>query len=550
MFGTHGNHRSSNMSQITTFTDTMLPSLMTIPKELRLHILDYLFNTKVWRYNTKGWFLQPILKVCRQIRGEAISTFFGTRDLIFDLPDFIPHKLRNEEWPSAIDVHDQHDSLSIRFAPTFLRDSSLSTNERKYTWIERLKACPFHLFRRICIKIPPPDPDDPAQLIMNWSRLRSIARVLGAAKAGLPSVQVIFLETPARSWLSSGKLTLSSSKFQPLQFEGDNEISDLIILLRALAPLRSARDITIQTPPLFLSEPHESHPYALDWLKKSATKTRKWGEYMDLDWDDMKSIWWLDHCELILHQLLHELDTPIAPFLRLEQFASLTHFEHTRLCTHSYGAHLHSSVCAQAEKFMDALLRCAIVFSPTRRPVNCMCDIDPWISCFEICPSRCPESGGFKGWLSRRKQWSKSFDKKLSKLQKAAGLRRDDQDQAPAGEENLRPTQTRNKAPNAINDRPSLAGLLWVGRQSTACTCFWPGDKWHFRYPKDASGSEDEVGGTYYKVGRTWIKAYPRGIAHDRETVGRIKSESQCRTLRNLPEREDMYFYLQRRPQQ
>lgn len=143
-------------------------------------------------------------------------------------------------------------------------------------------------------------------------------------------MQLAFIETSDRSWFRDGKLTLSHPELLALQMFADDRVSDLSLLLETFVSLRRARSVDIRLPPL--SEADHSCLELAEWLREDAVKPpyeRGWFDDDSLySWDYVEH---LEHCELRLHLLLSTLESSIAPFLRLEQLASLTQFTCYRL---------------------------------------------------------------------------------------------------------------------------------------------------------------------------------------------------------------------------
>ena len=63
-------------------------SLLQLPKEIRLCILEYLVETSAVK--CMDWFNQPTFKICQQLQDDAVAVVYRTRDYIFELPDFTP----------------------------------------------------------------------------------------------------------------------------------------------------------------------------------------------------------------------------------------------------------------------------------------------------------------------------------------------------------------------------------------------------------------------------------------------------------------------------
>ena len=171
----------------------MRPSyLLQLPKELRLQILEY--SIDILDLDDLHWFPKTPFGICRQIREEAVACVYGTRDLILRLPDFNTQRVKKwSTWPSRMSIYDQHQHIGNPISPRFLRRGEIDEEDTELdTW-------PCHLFRAIRIDIPAPDPNDPAQLMMNWNRLRWFARILEKVKDGLPDIHLRFVETTERS---------------------------------------------------------------------------------------------------------------------------------------------------------------------------------------------------------------------------------------------------------------------------------------------------------------------------------------------------------------
>lgn len=291
-------------------------SFFGLPKEIRLQIFAYVVETDDLRAGR--WLAHGAFGTSRQVREEAILAVYRTRDLIFDLPDFVPHRLQAHEWPSTIRVRDQYSAFAVSIAPRFLCQGTIDI-DRKY---RILKNCPFHLFRAVRIEIRPPNPKDPAELIMTWNRLRFIARLLNKAVQGLPHVQLVFSETDNRTWSNDGKLILSHPVLSNLSSAHTDTVSDLMLLISVFTSLRCAHSITVKSPSL----DRTCWEY-VQYLKTSSMKACEWGKSTHHNGDEWYWIKWQEPFKLHFHRLVHNLDTPIAPFLRLEQRASLTHLE-------------------------------------------------------------------------------------------------------------------------------------------------------------------------------------------------------------------------------
>ena len=385
-----------------------------LPMELCLDILTNYLDLDAYRQGK--WKAQPAFAINRHIRQKALSNLYGQRDLIFELPCFVPHKLREDDWPSALIIRDSLGTFVRRFAPGFLcsRVALSSVLEHR-----NLELCPFHLFRSIKIDVHSPAPEDPAELLTTWNRLRWIVQMLAMSRDGLPHVSIRFLDGPGRRWRRKGKFRCSHEDFEDLAVTRDGSSSDISILLGALSSLRRARGIDFQGPPNALLD--KEYALMLNWLQTSAIKTCKWGDYLHPVWHDWHFIAWLESCELRFHRLLHCLDTPIAPFLRLEQLASMTHFKKEQLMlqseTNRSFPHRYDVV-----DLMVQLISGAFVLCPRRpnNPCNCVtqyfCNYDT--QCY---PAICDSKWQYNYWVARRRLKEAKVISDLSKMNDVEG---------------------------------------------------------------------------------------------------------------------------------
>ncbi|MCJ1331698.1 hypothetical protein MMC10_008390 [Thelotrema lepadinum] len=454
--------------------------LLKLPTEIRLDVLEHSINTSA--VEDGNWFDQAAFKVCRQMRDEAISAIYETRNLIFELPDFIPQRLeRDSPWPSVIRVRDQYGTIATEIAPRFLRPGgSCRTTAPTFSDI---RVCPFHLFNAIRIEIPAPSPEDAAQLMMTWNRLRCIASLLENAKSGLPDIQLVFVENADRSWFEAGRLNLSHQDLFILGADTDNvgSISDLTLMLGAVISLRGARSINIQIPSL--AESDGLCQSTVQWLRSSAIKSCKWGEDTGANWDDRFYTRFLEHCELRFHELLSTLESPIAPFLRLEQLASLTHFTCHRmfvLSHHNDGFPSYN----ETHSIMKRMLLWAIVLTPCNA---CSC---VWERMHE-----CPHLTGF------------SFDCLSRDECQEWHTLRDERDEGIAAPWDCFAREAKEISPPSpssdfIESGPDLdvsSTTILRGSEESAfgtCDCFDRGDRWMSRYPEGIEPFQKEVSGT------------------------------------------------------
>ena len=548
---------------------------MRLPKEIRLQILEY--DAVPMVLQNFNFSAPPAFKVCRQLRNEAISMTFGIRDLIFELPDLVPQSLGSADWVSTFSVRDQRGEFARTVSPQFLRQEQFPRHHRKRPPCTFWEYCPFHLFRAIYIEIRPPDPNDPAHLINNWNQLRFIARLLGKAQHGLPHVNINFTETADRSWFSNGRLSLAKG-FEILAIP-EGKASNLMLLLGALMPLRRARGISVQHPTL--EEPdraliskdlasgiltpvlHASkgptdkrssaqRPVAdksalesirghstsksaimqgsarkacrvfLDCLEVSAIESCDWGQDVHDGWDDWSFIKWMELCELRFHDLLSSLETPLVPLLRLEQLASLTHFECHRLYVLSFFNPNFSS-WYNTWQIMTRLLHCAIGMCPNPCPKpykTCGCEDSSdgmWICTHKTTtPVTCPGNDKARAWHKLRRLRESQLlaerqclDKRPQALSREIEESRPDQgtvqsdqnyDEISNSEILLPSTYKSRKRYWTVEDADLIKAESHARR---GCDCFEDTGNWKFTYPEGVS--------TYQHV----LSAHPQSMGKD-----------------------------------
>ena len=375
-------------------------TLMNLPEEIRSMIYSFLVEPQFKRLSSGrtwiDWQSRLINGLPEDMRNEGIQAYYGRKKLIIDLPDFEPHSLRGVlcngvyeyEWPSEIHFHDQHNELSFWVVPSFLSQVDPDASASKYINHHYVQECPFYLFSEMIINIPPPKSGDMAQLIMNWNRLRCISHLLAGAfnrktfqetafkpgSKGLPPVKIVFLEdhSTGRSWFDvNGNLIRS---IHPCIARGQGHKADLLTLLRALTPVRGSPLLTIQPS---LPEPGHPRGFSAAWIANPEVQKHRFGEYMDAQCDDLKAFAWLTGFEILFHRVLHELDTPIAPFLRLEQMASTSHFDHMRLWHFALRNSLTLKTFKSSVDFLYAAQNCSFTLSPWRGRGVCRCHNSP-----------------------------------------------------------------------------------------------------------------------------------------------------------------------------
>ena len=536
------------------------PSILTLPLEVFIRILEWAMDKGAFAEGR--WYAHSALKVNRQLRQVALSAIFKTRHLIFDLPEFVPCRLTaNDEWPSTIRVRDQYNSYVKAFSPLFLSPGVFGDRPKEMRDLRRIQACPFHLFGSIRIEVPAPDSNDPGKLIMAWNRLRWIAWILGNAKEGLPHVDLVFPETEDRSWFAEGKLKLSHPSFYTLRGSYEEEPSDLLLLVEALMSMRGARSIKIHTPAFEQLDSECQH--SLQWLQSSAIKTCKWGRDIHSGWDDYCYVETLEEYELRFHRVLHSLDTSIASFLRLEQFASFNHFDEFKFLTLAC-CNWYFPTFDEVSYFMDQLLHCVLVMSP-QGSHSCHCSIlrlnrnicQDKTHCWNLAPMEDWRTRKFSTDARIKAEWHERESESASHspqpyagqgqillengqyaaledlanannpsggsqaipggdfhtlIQAVTELdRHEGQDGRVSDEQDNRGNDTSENN----NDHSALAEIAYDG-----CQCF-------------------------DRTRRRWFKKYPTGIVHDTPSIQSAALSAVCRSVRSL--RHFDFDYLQRR---
>ena len=456
--------------------------LLQLPTEIRLQIIEDSLDFRALK--ATAWYEQVTFQICRQMREEAFAVAYGTRDLIFELPDFLPHRLhRLGPWPSLVQVYDQHHTFQQDFAPHFLRSGDHYRLYKEFHNLGVSPACPFHAFRTIRIEIPAPNPEDPAQLIMTWNRLRWIARLLEKARNGLPDIRLVFCESQDRSWFTAGRLNISHQDLLVLTDYDANQPSDLMLLLSAVISLRQARSITVKVPPS--AETDLRVQMVLHWLRSSAIQDCKWGESIPYNWEDWCYIEFLEHCELRFHQLLSSLETPIAPFLRLEQLASLTHFAcHRMLVVSRENPNFPSTLETRA--IMKQVICAAITLAPLWPPATDDCkSCGDWITgTKDEYSSKCRGKRESHCWdVLRHKLESQNWDMLGLKRDDEILLQRDFLDEERAAASLTSPSSKgieKTPALKASSD-PCLSEVEEIAFES--CGCFHRGRLWMEKFP-------------------------------------------------------------------
>ena len=536
--------------------------LLNVPKEIRFQILEYLIDFS--NLQQGRWLAQPLSRINRQLRDETSSVIYGTRDLIFDLPDFTPHNLSSKlaEWPSRFYIRDQYSTFLMKLTPKFLHSGVFDSESENV--LETLKKCPFHSFRSIRIQLTPPDAKDPdsAKLIMDWNRLHFITRILRLAKNGLPQVTLVLSGDsssgyPHRSWFDiQGKPICSHPDISKIKTFDAVQVSDLLLVIGALIPLRRASSIVLQEPSPKLLD--DECLFCLEDLQESAVKRCDWGQ----DQDDEDWIRWLDLCELRFHRLLQKLKSPVAPFLRLEQLASLTHFERYKYET-LYPADYNFTE-EDVEDTFDPLINYAFVLSPRQRFSACPHSFSEIPECrVEGCPCEsvykdprynyitsgcpagdffyCPSAVEYLLWslvrdyemIGRSNEQAqleaanRAAEIKWHDLEGAADTRKRQQ----IAETLKRLTRCGRVGKSAGKQEPQHRRKSDTGNSDA---CFTLGDREQIAYNSCRCLSGQ------------WIETYPNGVVHDPTTIEAALKDSTCpsariaraSTFRNLSEEE------------
>ena len=399
-----GRRELFDYSPASRFKPGQTTTLMSLPEEIRSLIYSFLVEPQFKRLlsgRTRiDWQSRLVDGLPEDMRNQGLQAYYGRKKLIIDLPDFEPHSLRGVicngvyeyEWPSEIHFHDQHNELSFWVVPSFFSQVDPDASASKYVNHHCVQECPSYRFSEMIINIPPPKSGDMAQLIMNWNRLRCIRHILAGAfnrktfqktafkpdSKGLPPVKIVFLEdhSTGRSWFDVNQNLIRSN--HPGIAPDKGHEADLLTLLRALTPVRGSPLLTIE-PSLPESVRQRSFiaAFSAAWIANPEAQKHRFGEYMDAQCDDLKAYTWLTGFEVLFHRVLHELDTPIAPFLRLEQMASVSHFDFSRL---SHFVTLNRRICKTFEPslyFLLAVQYCSFTLSPWEGRGVCRCRNSP-----------------------------------------------------------------------------------------------------------------------------------------------------------------------------
>lgn len=504
------------------------------------------------------WPLEPFLHLFFELVSQLGMV---AKNSSSSLPEFMPSSLGADDsrWPSAIHVHDASHELSFWYAPPFLSQLSLAASSPQYLSLDDFEQCPLWLFSRITIRISPPSLD-PASFIMDWNRLKYTGYVLhnswsllarrrdslefcGIKLPGtsLPAVNIQFLEHASYSWFDSrGELRTSLNVVRQFLSDGTDQVSpDLVLLLRALAPVRGARSMNIDIPfRLPISE--DERNFSVKWFSNIHAQKHQFGEYMELGaWADRESIEWLQRCQLILHQALHRLDSKLAPYLRLEQLAFIDHMTVSQLCHHAsrYSKDIYTMAC----KYMKSIMLCSYTLSPRKGSGVCRCLGSPrgprkvWSAiALPVTGENVPEwfdclldksQLWISAWIKAKGLWEKEFQEVYQKLQ-AADTSREviTLDQVEGFRRPRRPRRHNYNSESEENWGDSTSTYYSVSNRCR-CTCFTP-----------------DLDRGYCL--ESWLKEWPKGIIRTVSTVQKAEEEHCCHRTRGVLCPESVYHCL------
>ena len=212
------------------------------------------------------------------------------------------------------------------------------------------KKIPFHRFKRIDIRLLPPDPEDPGQLVRSWlmvTRLLNwlpprwrlpfnppesecmIRPAINNTGLKLPRIQLEFLEVGARRWQNSSK-HLGTTHMESWDEERNPGLNfgedDLHLLLLTFRRIRYARDMTIIFPK---GVDDNDLNLQRSRLMEVARLERCFGLHTDqgLDPSDHNYQSEEDFWHLAFDRILDNLPGPAATQLRLERFSNWCYYQ-------------------------------------------------------------------------------------------------------------------------------------------------------------------------------------------------------------------------------
>ena len=327
--------------------------------------------------------------------------------------------------------------------------------------------------------------------------------------------------------------------------------SDLLLLLRALAPVRGSSKFSVEPT---LPDSFQNLDFSLAWMSRNSTQIQRFGEYMDMQWNDLLSFHWLTRFEFYLQRLLHYLDTPIAPFLRLEQMATASHTRHIRIDLYTERNRLSSEICEHASDVIGAIGRCAFAFAPEHGRSLCSC---AWSSgaqtsangcVFEGCALSfpdynqwvCPWLGHEDHFNTAYQSWQEEFKAVRRKLLLANGHTLTDEGRiSTTNFQPLHPPITLGQAhrygfERYIESRPTKARKF--NDFHDLCECFTPTTLPEEEEQKSRSERRADP--------EAWIKAWPCGIVHSEQLVRSYRAVHHCRNIAQYPNMTRQYLCL------
>lgn len=372
---------------------------------------------------------------------------------------------------------------------------------------------------------------------------------------GLPPVRVVFLEDEksGTSWFDKdGKLKISIPlPAELLLGEEREQSSDLLLLLRALAPVRGSNKFFVEPT---LPNSFQNLDFSLAWMAQNSTQKQRFGECIDMRWNDALSFHWLTRFEIYLHRLLHNLDTPIAPFLRLEQMATVSHHKHQRISRYAARYRQTSEICRGADDIMTAVGSCAFALAPAQGLSLCQCvnsakgltdTNDKAHACCvlgfgEYCTRSCGAQNYQDLYDTQSKNWEDEFVALRRRLLSLNGcILTDDGRFVTKNFQPLNSPITLGQIfgfKHNINDRPTTA---WeFNNIGNRCGCFIPK-----ALPKQGTRNLQK---TRRSDPEAWIKAWPYGIIHDKGIIRSYRARHECQQLQEDPYANGRYLCLDR----
>ena len=317
---------------------TLAYHIMKLPAEVRSQIFSELcvpFNSVTSGETTihQQWYPDDSL-LPREISSEGVRAYYGGKKLILEFPELTRgpagQEYRQVYWPSALLMHDTDHEFFLELGATARNEYHGLVQLRGFVGLSTILDCPFQLYSSITIKIPPYR--DSLGLVVNWSRLRLIGHILsenflmpqrfkGADRP--PQVNIVYEDNESWSWFDEDNNPKLSPEFsESLRLDGlDSPVSDMVILLRALSPIRDLASIKIQLPDGFPRSEFERMFSAAWFVAPESWEDRLTGSM------DKHIVLWLKLCEKAMSAYLEELGIlsyPIPHCLRIEGTSDLT----------------------------------------------------------------------------------------------------------------------------------------------------------------------------------------------------------------------------------